>query len=183
MNRLFRSLHIKLTLILLLLITSLMAVVGAFLTTSVTSFYIDSFYQQMSSAFGADRKAFVADLRSAAGQPDGADRIQEILEVNAGMLGIDYRTRNYYVLDGTSGTYLVGSSDAAALPREQSANLLTARNAVAQAPETPNVRENIRISRVMMRFPRLSVKSPLWAFSWRIAPSVVRKFSAHWFSM
>ena len=40
----------KLTLILLLLITSLMAVVGAFLTTSVTSFYIDSFYQQMSSA-------------------------------------------------------------------------------------------------------------------------------------
>ena len=133
MNRLFRSLHIKLTLILLLLITSLMAVVGAFLTTSVTSFYIDSFYQQMSSAFGADRKAFVADLRSAAGQPDGADRIQEILEVNAGMLGIDYRTRNYYVLDGTSGTYLVGSSDAAALPREQSANLLTARNAVAQA--------------------------------------------------
>ena len=128
----FRSLHIKLTLILLLLITSLMAVVGAFLT-SVTSFYIDSFYQQMSSAFGADRKAFVADLRSAAGQPDGADRIQEILEVNAGMLGIDYRTRNYYVLDGTSGTYLVGSSDAAALPREQSANLLTARNAVAQA--------------------------------------------------
>ena len=133
MNRLFRSLHIKLTLILLLLITSLMAVVGAFLTTSVTSFYIDSFYQQMSSAFGADRKAFVADLRSAAGQPDGADRIQEILEVNAGMLGIDYRTRNYYVMDGTSGTYLVGSSDAAALPREQSANLLTARNAVAQA--------------------------------------------------
>ena len=39
----FRSLHMKLTLILLLLITSLMAVVGAFLTTSVTSFYIDSF--------------------------------------------------------------------------------------------------------------------------------------------
>ena len=53
----------KLTLILLLLITSLMAVVGAFLTTSVTSFYIDSFYQQMSSAFGADRREFVADLR------------------------------------------------------------------------------------------------------------------------
>ena len=122
----------KLTLILLLLITSLMAVVGAFLTTSVTSFYIDSFYQQMSSAFGADRKAFVADLRSAAGQPDGADRIQEILEVNAGMLGIDYRTRNYYVLDGTAGSFLAGSAESSDLPREQSANLLTARNAVAR---------------------------------------------------
>ena len=66
----------KLTLILLLLITSLMAVVGAFLTTSVTSFYIDSFYQQMSSAFGADRLEFVTDLRSASAQPDGAERLQ-----------------------------------------------------------------------------------------------------------
>ena len=122
----------KLTLILLLLITSLMAVVGAFLTTSVTSFYIDSFYQQMSSAFGADRLEFVTDLRSAAAQPDGAERIQEILEVNAGMLGIDYRTRNYYVLDGTAGTYLAGSAEGSTLPREQSANLLTARNAVAR---------------------------------------------------
>ena len=122
----------KLTLILLLLITSLMAVVGAFLTTSVTSFYIDSFYQQMSSAFGADRLEFVTDLRSAAAQPDGAERIQEILEVNAGMLGIDYRTRNYYVLDGTAGTYLAGSAESSTLPREQSANLLAARNAVAR---------------------------------------------------
>ena len=32
------------------------------------------------------------------------------MEVNAGMLGIDYRTRNYYVLDGTAGTYLAGSA-------------------------------------------------------------------------
>ena len=132
----FRSLHMKLTLILLLLITSLMAVVGAFLTTSVTSFYIDSFYQQMSSAFGADRREFVADLRSAAAQPDGAERIQEIMEVNAGMLGIDYRTRNYFILDGQSGTYLDGSAEAAELPREQTANLRTARNAVAQGDST-----------------------------------------------
>ena len=128
----FRSLHMKLTLILLLLITSLMAVVGAFLTTSVTSFYIDSFYQQMSTAFGTERREFVSDLRSAAAQPDGAERIQEILEVNAGTLGIDYRNRNYYVLDGVTGLYLAGSGTAESLPREQSANLLTARNAVAQ---------------------------------------------------
>ena len=45
----FRSLHMKLMLILLLLITSLMAVVGAFLTTSVSSFYINTFYQQRST--------------------------------------------------------------------------------------------------------------------------------------
>ena len=62
----FRSLHMKLTLILLLLITSLMAVVGAFLTTSVSSFYIDTFYQQMNSVFGVDQREFMSDLRSAA---------------------------------------------------------------------------------------------------------------------
>ena len=90
----------------------------------------------MSSAFGADRREFVSDLRSAAEQPDGAGRIQEILEVNAGMLGIDYRTRNYYVLDGTAGTFLAGSAEASTLPREQSANLLTARNAVAAQDST-----------------------------------------------
>ena len=49
----FRSLHMKLTLILLLLITSLMAVMGVFLTTSVSSFYIDTFYQQIEGAFGS----------------------------------------------------------------------------------------------------------------------------------
>ena len=48
----FRSLHMKLVLIMLLLITSLMAIVGAFLMTSVTGFYIDEFYQQMESVFG-----------------------------------------------------------------------------------------------------------------------------------
>ncbi|WP_300024460.1 ATP-binding protein [Oscillibacter sp.] len=126
----------KLTLIMLLLITSLMAVVGSFLTTSVSSFYINTFYQQMNDVFGSDRRDFVSTLRSEAAQADGADRILGILKANAGSLGIDYRTRNYFVLDGTDGTYLGGSADASVLPREQSANLLTARNAVVQKNET-----------------------------------------------
>ena len=132
----FRSLHMKLTLILLLLITSLMAVVGAFLTTSVSNFYIETFYQQMDSVFGADQRDFVTDLRSAAAEENGAELIQEMLNTNAGSLGIDYRTRNYFVLDGVSGSYLTGSSDQASLPREQSANLLTARNAIASGALT-----------------------------------------------
>ena len=57
---------------------------------------------------------------------------QEMLEAKAGSLGIDYRTRNYFVLDGDTGSYLAGSADASELPREQTANLLTARNAVVQ---------------------------------------------------
>lgn len=133
----FRSLHMKLTLVLLLLITSLMAVVGAFLTVSVSSFYINEFYQQMSDAFGGENSSFVFDLRGAAGdETDPAGRIAEILEARVGSLGVDYRTRNYFVLDGKTGGYLSSSADESALPREQSANLLAARNAVSRRDET-----------------------------------------------
>ena len=55
----FRSLHMKLVMIMLLLVTSLMAVVGAFLMTSITNFYIDDFYEQMSEVFGESNAAFV----------------------------------------------------------------------------------------------------------------------------
>ena len=126
----------KLTLILLLLIISLMSVVAGFLTTSVSSFYINTFYQQMDGAFGVERREFVATLRSEAANENGAELIQSVLEANAGLLGIDYRTRNYFVLDGVSGEYLTGSAEASELPREQSVNLLTARTAVVQGDQT-----------------------------------------------
>ena len=132
----FRSLHMKLTLIMLLLITSLMAVVGAFLTTSVSSFFINTFYEQMDSVFGSEQQDFVTDLRSAAAQEDGAELIKNMIDVKAGELGIDYRSRNYFVLDGATGAYITGSAEEAALPREQSPNLLTARNAAVSGDET-----------------------------------------------
>ncbi|MGI5987893.1 MAG: HAMP domain-containing protein, partial [Dysosmobacter sp.] len=132
----FRSLHMKLMLILLLLITSLMAVVGAFLTTSVSSFYINTFYEQITDVFGQDQQEFVSTLRSEAAQEDGAQRLQEILKISAGELGIDYRSRNYFILDGRTGAFLGGSAGEDSLPREQTANLLTARNAVARGDAT-----------------------------------------------
>ena len=42
----FRSLHRKLVLILVLLIVSVMAVVGTFLINSINTFYLNSFYEQ-----------------------------------------------------------------------------------------------------------------------------------------
>ena len=131
----FRSLHMKLTLILLLLITSLMAVVGAFLTTSVSSFYINTFYQQIDRVFGEDREDTVSSLRRAAAT-GSVELMQEMLDANAGSLGIDYHTRNFFILSGESGTYLAGSAEEGDLPREQSANLLAARNALLRSDET-----------------------------------------------
>ena len=131
----FRSLHMKLTLILLLLISSLMAVVGAFLTTSVSSFYIDTFYQQIDGVFGQDREDTVSSLRRAA-ETGSVELMRDMLDANAGSLGIDYHTRNFFILSGESGAYLAGSAEESSLPREQSANLLSARNAILRADET-----------------------------------------------
>lgn len=50
----FRSLHRKLVLILVLLIVSVMAVVGTFLINSINTFYLNSFYEQMQAVFTTD---------------------------------------------------------------------------------------------------------------------------------
>ena len=122
-----RSLHTKLVLILLLLITSLMCVVGVFLTTSVSSFYTNLFYEQMNDTFGLENADFVNSLRQEAAQEDGALRLQSMIEASSGALGIDSRTRNYYILDGSSGELLSSSDDQVGV-LEATPNLLTARN-------------------------------------------------------
>lgn len=127
----------KLMLIMLMLITSLMAVVGAFLTTSVSSFYIDSFYEQMNDMFGSDmgpdgvarakNTDFMVSLTTEAATANSAARIQDILETYTGQLGIDYRTRNYFILDGEAGGILT-SSDPTVRNLSSTPNLLSAMN-------------------------------------------------------
>ena len=46
-----RSVHMKLVMIMVLLILSLMAVVGAFLINSVSAFYLEDFYTQVAEVF------------------------------------------------------------------------------------------------------------------------------------
>ncbi len=122
----FRSLHMKLVLIMVLLIISLMTVVGAFLINSVVSFYLNDFYQQMHQIFYDDVE-FVRDLTQATeGEEDGVRMLQEVLSANMGALGVDGRNRNYYILDGTTGAYLAGSDDGSGGELEPTPNLLTA---------------------------------------------------------
>lgn len=87
----------------LLLIISLMAVVGAFLMNEIRSYYLDDFYAKMKTVF--EDPALVEDLSSAANYTDMAG----ILQTYSGQLGIDSRSRNYYILDGDTGTVLPGS--------------------------------------------------------------------------
>ena len=108
----FRSLHMKLMLIMTLLIVSLMTVVGAFLINSVANYYTQDFYTQMSEAFGDPD--FLTDLGTPIeGEENGAASIAYILNANSA-LGIDNRNRKYYVLDGTDGHWLAGSDEESA---------------------------------------------------------------------
>lgn len=122
----FRSLHMKLMLIMTLLIISLMTVVGAFLVNSVSVFYLDQFYTQMQSVFQNDTD-FFHDLENAASEEEnGAEQIAQMLRTHTGDLGVDGLTRNYYVLDGISGGVLAASGDAEGTAPELTYNLSAA---------------------------------------------------------
>ncbi len=123
-----RSLHMKLTLILLLLITSLMTVVGAFLMASISNFYTDAFYEQMAGVFDVSNADFVNSLRAEAAQSDSVSSLQRMIEANTGALGIDYRSRNYYILDARTGDCLASSDSRGGGGLTDTANLLAARN-------------------------------------------------------
>ena len=106
-----RTLHLKLVLILMLLIVSLMVVVGAFLMNSVTGYYINEFYSQIAAAFGQDNADFVRDLQTVReDETDGAAMVEAVLNAYEGVLGVDRRNRNFYVLDGATGRFLGGSA-------------------------------------------------------------------------
>ena len=95
-----RSLHMKLVMIMVLLILSLMMVVGAFLINSVTAFYLEDFYSQMSDVFGDP--LLLHDLTTPADEEeDGAAQMALVLEAYAGELGVDNRNRKLYILDGS----------------------------------------------------------------------------------
>ena len=93
-----RSLHMKLVMIMVLLILSLMMVVGAFLINSVTAFYLEDFYSQMSDVFSDP--GLVSDLTTETpDEENGAERMADVLDAYVGVLGVDGRNRKLYILD------------------------------------------------------------------------------------
>ena len=118
----FRSLHMKLVLVLVLLIVSVMAVMGTFLINSVTSYNIQEFQSQMSAVFTSE---YILTLEQKVGA--GAPAIQEMVEAYSAPLGID-ENRCFYVLDGQTGSYLCGSDDEYGAELTLTPNILAAMN-------------------------------------------------------
>lgn len=121
----FRSLHMKLVLILILLIVSVMAVMGTFLVNSVGSYYLDNFQSQIESVMTGNGNETLLSLEQAAKQADGPARIMNIMDAFTAQLGIDKYHRNSCVLD-ENGMFLTGSNEAIAGELVRTPNIVTA---------------------------------------------------------
>lgn len=101
----FRSLHMKLVLILVLLIVSVMAVVGIFLINSVGMFYLEDFRSQVQSTLWT--RSVMDAMENAASGPDGAEALKNVVSAYDTQLGLD-QYRSFSILDA-QGRYVTGS--------------------------------------------------------------------------
>ena len=102
-----KSLRVKFVFIMLLVIVLLMTVVLVFLIRGVQDFYMGEFFAQMKSVL--TQTELVDELRRAADEDDAVSRMEDLLAVFLGELGIDKATRNFYILDGATGLTLATS--------------------------------------------------------------------------
>jgi two-component system sensor histidine kinase VicK len=118
----FRSLHMKLVLIMVLLIVSLMTVAGAFLINSVVQYYIDDFQTQVREVFEDTSTNMYANLSKS----DSVSQMKDTLDSYKAKLGINGRSRNYYILDGRTAKVLASSSEAPAADPDLTPNITKA---------------------------------------------------------
>ena len=118
----FRNLHMKLVLILILLIVSVMAVVGTFLINSVGNFYLEDFQEQVYNVFNSETLSTIEEVSD---DHNALQQIEQILDTYSSQLGIDVYSRNYYILD-SEGSFLSGSNVASGSELVRTANIIAA---------------------------------------------------------
>ena len=118
-----KSLHTKLVLILVALVLSVMAIVGAFLVSSVTEYNITEFRSEMTNVFTPD---FILSLENTA-KDGGSTSLKDYMIAYSVSLGIN-QNRNFYILDGKSGEYITGSDDDFGSSLALTPNILAAMN-------------------------------------------------------
>lgn len=102
-----KTIQHKLILMFILIIIAIMTILGTFLYNNVSSFYHTEFTNAMTDVFST---GLVAQLESAAKSENPVDEMKIILDIYAPNIGID-SYRNYAVLDGKTGKYIIGTSD------------------------------------------------------------------------
>lgn len=118
-----KSLRWKFVFVMLLLIFVLMTVVCVFLIQGVQGFYRNEFIKQMETAFSDPD--MISDLHSAANAENPAKELPGAIGAYIGKLGVDFRTRHYYILD-SAGMVLDSSNDEENQYIERTPNILKA---------------------------------------------------------
>ena len=119
-----KSLRIKLIFIMMLTVILLMTVVIVFLVRGIQDFYTAQFYTQMETVF--TKTELISELRLEAGKDDAVLRMYDLLSVFSGELGVDKSTRNFYILDGTTGEILETSDPDKKMRVDVTPNILEA---------------------------------------------------------
>lgn len=119
----FRSLHMKLVLIMVLIMVSVMAVVGTFMISSMTNYNIDTFLSQMTMVFTPEFILTLEETERSAEDP--ALELREVMDAYSGSIGVD-EYRSFYILDAGTGRYLAGSDDSLAQELPLTPNMLRA---------------------------------------------------------
>lgn len=121
----YKNLHFKIVVILVVFTMAIMVAVGAAMLLSTANFYSETFTSQMESAFG-EESDLMFNLIQAFDSDDFYDKQNEILKAYSSSLGIDNH-RNYYVLD-TNGGFLAGSDAILGAHLEITPNIVSAMN-------------------------------------------------------
>lgn len=119
----FKSLRMRIVLILTLLIASVMVVVGTFLINSISSFYNDDFSRLMREVFST--KEFTDSLNGALTEADPPENLYAVLNAFSGKIGID-SYRDFYILNGSDASFLKGSNSEKGKQLERTPNLIRA---------------------------------------------------------
>lgn len=119
----FKSLRMRIVLILTLLIASVMVVVGTFLINSISSFYNDDFSRQMKEVFS--NQEFTDSLNGALEETDPSGNLYSILNAFSGKIGVD-SYRDFYVLQGDDASFLIGTNSEVGKQLERTPNLIRA---------------------------------------------------------
>lgn len=107
----YRSLYFKIILILIIFITTVMAVVGTILLNGVSGYFEDEFRKQMEDRFSADTELY-GYLQSAVDRGDGAQALEITINAYSGHLGLD-ENRSAAILD--EGGCVLASSDTSSM--------------------------------------------------------------------
>lgn len=105
----FKGIQQKLILIFVLIIIAIMSVLGTFLINNINVYYHTDFRKKVSDTF---TETFVTQLQNAATNESGLEEMEVMLNAYSTNLGVDYSYRNYYILDGKSAAYLIGTDPA-----------------------------------------------------------------------